>query len=186
MHTRSSIIMKKDAVDINEIIISCLTKNARMSSQQICTELRSKGIKRSARAVLERIRNLEVEGRIGGYTLKPISKNFEKVVIRLILITFKTSPIFNERVAMFTSYLQTAPFVAFAARTRGDYDWINIKVFPNTKIANQESDTYRTMFGDIIEKYNAFDLTIVRPPVFVQAANYPVQDFYDFLKNWIN
>jgi DNA-binding Lrp family transcriptional regulator len=186
MYTRFSISMKKDAADINEIIISCLTKNARMSSQQICTELRSKGIKRSARAVLERIRNLEVEGRIGGYTLKPISKNFEKVVIRLILITFKTSPIFNERVAMFTSYLQTAPFVAFAARTRGDYDWINIKVFPNTKIANQESDTYRTMFGDIIEKYNAFDLTIVRPPVFVQAANYPVQDFYDFLKNWIN
>jgi Lrp/AsnC family leucine-responsive transcriptional regulator len=156
-----------------------------MSSQQICTELRSRGIRRSARAVLERIRNLEVEGRIGGYTLKPIGKNFERVVIRLILIMFKTSPIFNERVAMFTSYLQTAPFVAFAARTRGEYDWINIKVFPNTKIANQESDTYRTMFGDIIEKYTAFDLTIVRPPAFVQATNYAVQDFYDFLQSWI-
>ena len=177
--------MKKEADDISDIIISCLTKNARMSSQQICTELRSRGIKRSARAVLERIRNLEVEGRIGGYTLKPIGKNFEKVVIRLILITFKTSPMFNERVAMFTSYLQTAPFVAFAARTRGDYDWINIKVFPNTKIANQESDTYRTMFGDIIEKYTAFDLTVVRPPAFVQAINYPVQDFYEFLHRWI-
>jgi DNA-binding Lrp family transcriptional regulator len=177
--------MKKEANDISEIIISCLTKNARMSSQQICTELRSRGIRRSARAVLERIRNLEEEGRIGGYTLKPIVKNFERVVIRLILITFKTSPIFNERVAMFTSYLQTAPFVAFAARTRGDYDWINIKVFPNTKIANQESDTYRTMFGDIIEKYIAFDLTIVRPPAFVQATNFPIQDFYNFLQSWI-
>jgi len=157
-----------------------------MSSQQICTELRSRGITRSARAVLERIRNLEEEGRIGGYTLKPTGKNFEKVVIRLILITFKTSSIFNERVAMFTSYLQTAPFVAFAARTRGDYDWINVKIFPNTKIANQESDTYRTMFGDIIEKYTAFDLTIVRPPAFIQATNYPVQDFYNFLHSWIN
>ncbi|HYZ58485.1 MAG TPA: histidine kinase [Nitrososphaeraceae archaeon] len=177
--------MKKEADDISDIIISCLTKNARMSSQQICAELRSRGIRRSARAVLERIKNLEVEGRIGGYTLKPIGKNFEKVVIRLILITFKTSPIFNERVAMFTSYLQTAPFVAFAARTRGDYDWINIKVFPNTKIANQESDTYRTMFGDIIEKYTAFDLTVVRPPAFVQTINYPVQDFYEFLQSWI-
>ena len=147
--------------------------------------VRSRGIRRSARAVLERIRNLEEDGRIGGYTLKPISKNFEKVVIRLILITFKTSPIFNERVAMFTSYLQTAPFVAFAARTRGDYDWINVKIFPNTKIANQESDTYRTMFGDIIEKYTAFDLTVVRPPAFVQATNYQVQDFYNFLQGWI-
>lgn len=177
--------MKKNANDISDIIISCLIKNARTSSQQICTELKSRGIKRSARAVLERMRNLEEEGRIGGYTLKPNSKNFEKVVVRLILISFKTSPIFNERVAMFTSYLQSAPFVAFAARTRGDYDWINIKVFPNTKVANQESDSYRTMFGDIIEKYTAFDLTIVRPPAFVQATNYPVQDFYDFMQDWI-
>lgn len=176
--------MKKDVNDISDIIISCLIKNARMSSQQICTELKARGIKRSARAVLERIRNLEEEGRIGGYTLKPTSKNFEKVVVRLILISFKTLPIFNERVAMFTSYLQTAPFVAFAARTRGEYDWINIKVFPNTKVANQESDSYRTMFGDIIEKYTAFDLTIVRPPAFYQVTNYTIQDFYNFLQSW--
>jgi DNA-binding Lrp family transcriptional regulator len=178
--------MNKEVEDISETIISCLIKNARVSSQQICDELKSKGIKRSARAVLERIRNLEEEGKIGGYTLKSTVKNFELLVIRLILIEFKTSPIFNERVAMFTSYLQTAPFVAFAARTRGDYDWINIKIFPNTKVANQESDTYRTMFGDIIEKYTAFDLTVVRPPAFIQAANYPVSDFYGFLQNWIN
>lgn len=177
--------MKKEAEDISEIIISCLIKNSRVSSQQICNELRSNGIKRSARAVLERIRILEEEGKIGGYTLKPTAKNFERVVVRLILIGFKTSPIFNERVAMFTSYLQTAPFVAFAARVRGDYDWINIKIFPNTKVANQESDTYRTMFGDIIEKYTAFDLTVVRPPAFIQAANYPVQQFYTFLQQWI-
>jgi DNA-binding Lrp family transcriptional regulator len=177
--------MKKEMDDISDTIIACLIKNARMSSQQICAELKSRGIRRSARAVLERIRNLEEGGKIGGYTLKPIAKNFENVVVRLILISFKTSPIFNERVAMFTSYLQTAPFVAFAARTRGDYDWINVKIFPNTKIANQESDTYRTMFGDIIEKYTAFDLTIVRPPAFIQATNYLVQDFYDFLQNWI-
>ena len=177
--------MKKDTNDISGIIISCLIKNARISSQQICTELKSRGITRSARAVLERIRNLEEEGRIGGYTLKPSSKNFENVVVRLILISFKTSPIFNERVAMFTSYLQTAPFVAFAARTRGDYDWINVKIFPNTKVANQESDSYRTMFGDIIDKYTAFDLSIVRPPAFVQATNYPIEDFYNFIQNWI-
>lgn len=178
--------MQKEADDISEIIISCLIRNSRISSQQICDELKSKGIKRSPRAILERIRNLEEEGKIGGYTLKPTAKNFEMVVIRLILIGFKTSPIFNERVAMFTSYLQTAPFVAFAARTRGDYDWINIKIFPNTKIANQESDTYRTMFGDIIDKYTAFDLTVVRPPAFIQAGNYSISDFYNFLQRWIN
>ena len=75
-------------------------------------------------------------------------------------------------------------FAAFAARTRGEYDWVNNKIFPNTKIANQESDTYRTAFGDIIEKYEAFDLTVVRPPAFIQATNYSIKEFYEFCKKW--
>jgi hypothetical protein len=76
------------------------------------------------------------------------------------------------------------PFAAFAARTRGEYDWVNIKIFPNTKIANQESDTYRIAFGDIIEKYEAFDLTVVRHPTFIQAMNYSIKEFYEFCEKW--
>jgi Lrp/AsnC family leucine-responsive transcriptional regulator len=170
--------------EINEIILSCLIENARISSQEIHKELKSRGINRTPRAILERINKLEKEARIPGYTLKTQPKNFEGFVIRMILISFKTSPIFNERVAMFTSYLQNAPFAAFAGRTRGEYDWINIKIFPNTKIANQESDTYRTVFGDIIDKYTAFDVTVVKAPRFIQATNYPIEDFYKFCEKW--
>ena len=173
-----------DSNKINEIIISCLIKNARMSAHDISRNLKSHGIKRTPRAVLERINKLEKQGKVAGYTLKTQPKNFENAVIRLILISFKTSPVFNERIAMFTSYLQNAPFAAFAARTRGDYDWVNIKIFPNTKIANQESDTYRTTFGDIIEKYQAFDLTVIKAPRFIQAANYSFQQFYEFCRKW--
>lgn len=176
--------MPGDAELINEIILSCLIENARMSSQDIHKKLESRGINRTPRAVLERINKLEKEGIIAGYTLKTQPKNFEGFVIRLILISFKTSQVFNERVAMFTSYLQNAPFAAFAARTRGEYDWVNIKVFPNTKIANQESDTYRTVFGDVIDKYTAFDLTVVKAPRFIQATGYSFKDFYDFCGKW--
>jgi DNA-binding Lrp family transcriptional regulator len=169
---------------INEIVISCLIKNARTSAYDISKNLKSHGIRRTPRAILERVNKLEKEGKIAGYTLKTQSNNFENAVIRLILISFKTSPIFNERIAMFTNYLQKAPFAAFAARTRGEYDWVNIKIFPNTKIANQESDTYRTAFGDIIEKYEAYDLTVVRPPAFTQATNYTINEFYEFCEKW--
>lgn len=170
--------------EINKLILSCLIENARMSSQEIHKRLKSQGINRTPRAILERINKLEKEGRIAGYTLKNHPKNFEGFVIRMILISFKTSPVFNERVTMFTSYLQNAPFAAFAGRTRGEYDWINIKIFPNTKIANQESDTYRTVFGDIIDKYTAFDVTVVKAPRFIQATNYSTEDFYKFCKDW--
>jgi DNA-binding Lrp family transcriptional regulator len=173
-----------DSDKINEIIISCLMKNARMSSYDISKKLKSHGIKRTPRSVLERINKLEEEGKISGYTLKALPKNFEDVVIRIILISFKTSPIFNERIEMFTDYLQHAPFAAFAGRTRGDYDWVNIKIFPNPKIANQESDIYRTTFGDIIEKYHAFDISVVKAPEFVQATKYSLRQFYEFCEKW--
>lgn len=155
-----------------------------MSSHDISLKLKSHGIKRTPRSVLERINKLEEDGNIAGYTLKAQPQNFENAVIRIILISFKTSPIFNQRIAKFTSYLQDAPFAAFAGRTRGEYDWINVKIFPNTKIANQESDTYRTTFGDIIEKYQAFDLSVVKTPEFIQATNYSLQEFYEFCGKW--
>ncbi len=155
-----------------------------MSSHDISRKLKSHGIKRTPRSILERINKLEEEGKIPGYTIKAKPKNFENVIIRIILISFKTSPIFNERIAMFTNYLQEAPFAAFAGRTRGEYDWVNIKIFPNTKIANQESDTYRTTFGDIIEKYHAFDVSVVKAPEFIQATNYSLQQFYEFCGKW--
>jgi DNA-binding Lrp family transcriptional regulator len=171
---------------INDVILSCLIEDARMSSQEIHKRLKSHGINRTPRAILERINRLEKEGRIAGYTLKAQAKNFEGLAMRIILISFKTSPVFNERVAMFTSYLQNAPFTAFAGRTRGEYDWINVKIFPNTKTANQESDTYRTAFGDIINRYTAYDVTVEKPPQFIQATNYPIEDFYKFCQDWTN
>lgn len=178
---RSHLIDNSNKID--EIILSCLIENARSSANDISKKLKSLGIKRTPRAVSDRINKLEKKGKISGYTLKTNAKNFENVVIRLILISFKTSPVFNKHIALFTNYLQNAAFAAFAARVRGEYDWINIKIFPNTKIANQESDMYRTMFGEIIDKYEAFDLTIIKAPSFVQTINYSADEFQEFCKS---
>ena len=170
---------------IDEIIMSCLSQNAKMSTKEIATEFRRNGIDRTERAILGRIHRLEQNGTIPGYTLKTKPQSYEGKVIRFILISFKTSKLFEERAEMFTNYLSTAPFAAFAARTRGEYDWINIKVFPNTKVANMESDSYRTLFGDVIDKYMAFDLTPIKGPDFAHAANHSKKEFYQFLETWI-
>lgn len=157
-----------------------------MSANDISKKLISHGLRRTARAVSDRINKLEKEGKITGYTLKTQPKNFENVVIRIILISFKTSPMFNEHITMFTDYLKNATFAAFTARARGEYDWINIKIFPNTKIANQESDSYRSTFGEIIDKYEAFDLTVVKAPSFIEAINYSLDEFNEFIQKWRN
>ncbi len=93
---------------------------------------------------------------------------------------------FNEHITMFTDYLKNATFAAFTARARGEYDWINIKIFPNTKIANQESDSYRSTFGEIIDKYEAFDLTVVKAPSFIETINYSLDEFNEFIQKWRN
>ncbi len=170
--------------EINKIILSCLVENARMSSQEIQKKLKLCGINRTSRAILGRINKLEKAGRIAGYTLKNHSKNFEGFVIRITLISFKTSAAFSEQAELFTNYLQEAPFAAFAGRTSGEYDWISIKIFPNIKIANQESDIYRSVFGDIIDKYTAFDVSVAKAPEFIMATNYAIEDFDNFCREW--
>ena len=34
--------------------------------------------------------------------------------------------------------------------------WFNVRIFPDTKVANMEND-FRIMLGDIIDKYVTFD-----------------------------
>ena len=48
-----------------------------------------------------------------------------------------------------------------------------------------ESDSYRTLFGDVIDKYMAFDLTPIKGPDFAHAANHSKKEFYQFLETWI-
>ncbi len=170
---------------MDEIILSCLSRNAKIPTKEIVTEFKRNGITRTERAVLGRIHRLEQEGVISGYTLKTKPQNYEGKIIRFVLISFKTSKLFEERVAMFTNYLHGAPFAAFAARTRGEYDWINVKIFPNSKVANMESDSFRTLFGDIIDKYVAFDMTPIKGPDFVHAANYTIGEFYEFVEKCV-
>ena len=43
---------------------------------------------------------------------------------------------------------------------------------------------YRTVFGDIINKYTAFDVTVVKAPQFIQATNYSLEDFNKFCQDW--
>ncbi len=59
-------------------------------------------------------------------------------------------------------YLKEAPFCDFSARSDGEFDWIELKIFNNTHQANMEADLYRTWFGDIIDDYRSYDLEVYK------------------------
>ena len=74
---------------MDEIILSCLSKNAKVSTKEIAVEFRRNGIDRTERAILGRIHRLEQEGAISGYTLKTGPQDYGRKVIRFILISLQ-------------------------------------------------------------------------------------------------
>jgi hypothetical protein len=105
-------------------------------------------------------------------------------VIRVVLVTFRTSQHLTKRLEGLKKYLADAPFVLFSGRTRGGYDWICVQVFPSEEIADEESDIYRNLFGDIIQSYEAYDFIPMKDPSFYSLA-YTSKDYKKFLEEWI-
>jgi hypothetical protein len=81
-------------------------------------------------------------------------------------------------------YLADAPFVIFSGRTRGGYDWITAQVFLSEEMADEESDIYRNLFGDIIQSYEVYDFIPMKNPSFHSLA-YTNKDYKKFLDEWI-
>lgn len=77
-----------------------------------------------------------------------------------------------------------APFVLFSGRTRGGYDWICVQAFLSEEMADEESDIYRNLFGDIIQSYEAYDFVPMKDPSFYPLV-YTSKEYKKFLEEWI-
>jgi Lrp/AsnC family leucine-responsive transcriptional regulator len=106
-------------------------------------------------------------------------------VVRVVLVTFRTSQHLPRRLEVLKKYLADAPFVLYSGRTRGGYDWICIQAFPSEEMADEESDIYRNLFGDIIQSYEVYDFMPTKDPSFHSLA-YTRKDYKKFLDEWIS
>jgi Lrp/AsnC family leucine-responsive transcriptional regulator len=101
-----------------------------------------------------------------------------------VLVTFRTSQHLPKRLEGLKKYLADAPFVLFSGRTRGGYDWICVQAFPSEEMADEESDIYRNLFGDIIQSYEVYDFIPMKDPSFHSLA-YTNKEYKKFLDEWI-
>lgn len=148
--------------DLDRTILNLLILNGRSSARIIAKKLEEKGIKMSERGVGKRIAKLERDKIILGYTT---ILNMEKVGIsvpRLVTLKLSSPKNFVQRLTDMKGYLAEAPFCDFSARSNGDVDWIEIKLFNSLEQANKEADLYRSWFGDIIEDYRSYDLDVYK------------------------
>jgi DNA-binding Lrp family transcriptional regulator len=143
--------------EIEKIILSNLGKNARMSSIEITRILHDLDYKITERAVRYRIKKLENEGIILGYStvLNPAYSNDK--VHKLILIKFKIIKNTTGLVDRLMKYLNESSFCVYACKIQGEFDFICHIVMDSTDQFDLEIDNFIYQFSDLISDFRAFD-----------------------------
>jgi DNA-binding Lrp family transcriptional regulator len=170
--------------NIDELILSTLSKDSKQDIKEIWDFLMSFGHNLTEEEIESRITRLEEERVITGYTVSVDTRKIRRRVIRVVLVTFRTSQHLPKRLEGLKKYLADAPFVLFSGRTRGGYDWICVQAFPSEEMADEESDIYRNLFGDIIQSYEVYDFIPMKDPSFHSLA-YTNKEYKKFLDEWI-
>ncbi len=168
---------------IDGMIISALSQNSRQSTFEIWDYLKGFGYNISEEEIESRKQMLEEEGIIKKYTISIDTKKLPGRVIRVDLVTFRTSQALPKRLEGLKKYLKDAPFVVFSGKTRGGYDWITIKSFLTSDMADEENDIYRNLFGDILQTYEVYDF-IPQSDASLYALAYTESEYRKFLKEW--
>jgi len=169
--------------NIDEMILSTLSKNAKQDTFEIWDFLKGHGYEITEEEIESRISKLEHDRVIKGYTISIDMKKVKRRVIRVNLVTFRTSQALPKRIEGLKKYLTDAPFVLFSGRTRGGYDWITVKSFLSEEMADEEGDIYRNLFGDIIQNYEVYDFIPQKDSPFF-ALSYIESEYKQFLNEW--
>jgi DNA-binding Lrp family transcriptional regulator len=171
-----------DAVD--ELILSTLSKNSKQDTIEIWDLLRDHGYCLSEEEIEAKITKLQDEGIIKEYTISVDTKKLRRRIMRVTLVRFKVSQHLASRLEGLKNYLSDAPFVMFSGRTRGGYDWISCQAFLTEEMADEESDIFRNLFGDIIQTYEVYDFIPAREASF-HAITHTNEEYRKFIDKWI-
>lgn len=168
---------------IDELIISALSQNSKQSTFEIWDFLKGFGYNIPQEDIESRISVLEEQGVIKNYTISVDTKKIPGRVVRVDLVTFRTSQALPKRLDGLKKYLKDAPFVVYSGRTRGGYDWITVKSFLSSEMADEENDIYRNLFGDIIQTFEVYDF-VPQTEVSLYGMVYTETEYKKFLKEW--
>ena len=179
-HTVKIVSMVDNA---DELILSALSKNSRQDIKEIRDFLRDQGYELREEEIKSKITKLEEDYVITGYTVSVDTKKLKRRTIRVGLVTFKMSQHLPSRLEGLKKYLVDAPFVLFSGRTRGGYDWICVQSFLNEEMADEESDIFRNLFGDIIQSYEVYDFMPMKDPAF-HVLTHTHGEYREFVNEW--
>jgi DNA-binding Lrp family transcriptional regulator len=169
---------------VDELILSALSMNSKQDLIEIWDLLRDLGYSLAEEEIESRITKLKDDGVIKNYTISVDTKKLRRRFMRVTLVRFKVSQHLASRLEGLKKYLSDAPFVMFSGRTRGGYDWITCQAFLSEEMADEESDIFRNLFGDILQTYEAYDFIPAREPS-IHSLIHTNKEYREFLNEWI-
>ncbi len=122
---------------IDELILSALSKNSQ-DLNEMRDYLNDYGYNLNLGEIDTRIKTLEDEKVIAGCTISIDINKVKQRLMRVVLVTFRSSQHLTTRMKVLKKFSDDAPFVLFSGRTRGGYDWITILLSSSTENADEE------------------------------------------------
>ena len=148
--------------EIDKIILAHLGKNARISSQDIATNLQDLGYTITDRAVRQRFARLEKNNVILGYSAILNPSLVSDKVNRTIILKFKLTKNTDSLVELLTKYIEESMFCTYSSKLNGDFDWICHFVFDSVEQFDLESNNFLSRFGELISDYRSYESKMIK------------------------
>jgi DNA-binding Lrp family transcriptional regulator len=148
--------------EIDKIILSHLGKNARISSQDIATNLQDLGYTITDRAIRQRLARLEKNDVIIGYSAILNPNVVSEKINRTILLKFKLTKETNELIKLLIKYVEESNFCIYSSKLNGDFDWICHFVFDSIEQYDLESHNFLNRFSGLISDFRSYESKTIK------------------------
>ena len=173
--------------EIDKIILSHLGKNARISSQDIATNLQDLGYTISDRAIRQRLVRLEKNDVILGYSAILNPNVVSEKINRTILLKFKLTKKTDELTKLLIKYVEESNFCIFSSKLSGDFDWICHFVFDSIEQYDLESHNFLNRFSELISDFRSYESKTIKSSPYMMYGEDEGKEkkaqVYDILKS---
>jgi DNA-binding Lrp family transcriptional regulator len=153
--------------EIDKVILSYLSKNARISAADIANNLKAMGYKITERAIRYRLRRLQQHNIILGYSAIFNPSLISEKINRTILLKFRFTRDSHILIDRLNKYVEEAAFCVYSARLTGDLDWISHFIFDSIEQYELETDNFLHRFAELISDYRSYESSTIKATPYV-------------------
>lgn len=153
--------------EIDKVILSSLSKNARIPAVDIANNLKNIGYRITERAIRYRLRRLEQNNIVLGYSAIFNPSLTSEKISRTIMLKFRFTKDSHILIDRLNKYVEEAAFCVYSARLNGDLDWVSHFIFDSTEQYELESNNFLHRFAELIQDYRSYESSTIKASPYV-------------------